>query len=181
MATANSHVLLEMSDEPDCRFVATWLTKTAEAQTLWSQALNDPRFADHVELLHSDVIPNLAAAALEVLGELEYNCHVAALDLYPDENGLFSREFGLLVQLGLFVVGGPSFWMAIPEELTLTAVKRAAFDLLSTARDSGDGIEVVQPERQLHTLSAMEAEAWRLRQIMMRRFRAGAPRQRSVR
>jgi hypothetical protein len=27
MATANPHVLLEMTDEPDCRFVAAWLTK----------------------------------------------------------------------------------------------------------------------------------------------------------
>ena len=48
MVTANPNVLLEMSDEPDCRFVAAWLTKAAEAQTLWSQALNDHRFADHV-------------------------------------------------------------------------------------------------------------------------------------
>jgi hypothetical protein len=71
--------------------------------------------------------------------------------------------------------------MAIPKVVTLTAVKQAAFDVLTTADDWGDGIEIVQPERQLHTLSAMEAEAWRLRQIMMRRFRAGAPRQRSVR
>ena len=45
MITANPHVLLEMSDEPDCRFVAAWLTKVAEAQTLWSQALNDHQFA----------------------------------------------------------------------------------------------------------------------------------------
>src|SRR6266436_9357358 len=100
MATANPHVLLEMSDEPDCRFVAAWLTEAAEAQTLWSQALNNRRFADRVQLLYTDGIPDLAAAALEILGELEHHCHVAALDLYPDENGLFSIEFGLLVQLG---------------------------------------------------------------------------------
>ena len=153
MVTANPHVLLEMSDEPDCRFVAAWLIKVAEAQALWSQALNDHRFADHVMLLHVDVIPDLAAAALEILGKLEHHCHVAALDLYSDQNGLFSREFGLLVQLGLFVVVGPSYWMAIPEVVTLTAVKQAAFDVLSTADDFGDGLEVVQPERQLHTLS----------------------------
>ena len=40
MVTANPNVLLEMSDEPDCRFVAAWLIKAAEAQALWSQALN---------------------------------------------------------------------------------------------------------------------------------------------
>ena len=42
MDTENPHVLLEMSDEPDCRFVAAWLSKVAEAQTFWSQALQDP-------------------------------------------------------------------------------------------------------------------------------------------
>ena len=41
-----------------------------------------------------------------------------ALDLYADGIGLFSLEFGLLVQLGLFVVVGPSYWMAIPEVVT---------------------------------------------------------------
>src|SRR5437879_6262483 len=102
MVTADSHVLLEMSDEPDCRFVAAWLTKVAEAQIAWIQALNDRRFADYIQLLLSDGTPDLEAAALEILGELEHHCHVAALDLYPDENGLFSLEFGLLVQLGLF-------------------------------------------------------------------------------
>ena len=69
MVTANPNVLLEMSDEPDCRFVAAWLIKAAEAQALWSQALKDHRFADHVELLHVESISDLAAAALEILGE----------------------------------------------------------------------------------------------------------------
>jgi hypothetical protein len=180
MVPANAHVLLEMSDEPDCRFVAAWLTKVADAQALWSQALNDHRFADHVLLLHVDGIPDLAAAALEIFGELEHRCHVAALGLCSDENGLLSREFGLLVQLGFFVVDGPSYWMAIPEEVTLLTVKRAAFDVLSTAEDWGDGVEVVQPERQLHTFSEIEAEAWRSRLMMMRRFGASTECHRSV-
>ena len=180
MATTNPHVLLEMTDEPDCRFVAAWLTKVAEAQTLWSQALKDHRFADHVLVLYADGIPDLAAAALEIFGELEHHRLVAALDLYSDKNGLFSREFGLLVQLGLFIVVGPSYWMAIPEVVTLTAVKQAAFDVLSTAGDTGDGLEVVQPERLLHTLSAIEAEAWRSRLIKMRRFDASTYHHRSI-
>jgi hypothetical protein len=32
MTTANPHVVVEMTDEPDCRFIASWLTKAADAQ-----------------------------------------------------------------------------------------------------------------------------------------------------
>jgi hypothetical protein len=33
MLTAEPHVLIEMKD--DCRFVAAWLAKAAEAQDFW--------------------------------------------------------------------------------------------------------------------------------------------------
>ena len=180
MTTANPHVLLEMSDEPDCSSVAAWLTKVAEAQTLWSQVLQDPQFDDRIQLLHADGIANLAAAALEILGELEHQRHVASLDLYKDEDGLFSIEFGMLMQLGFFVGVGPSYWMAIPEVVSLRAVKQAALDVLSTAEDLGDGNEIIQPERQLHTLPATEAETWRSKRIMMRRFDASTDYGRSI-
>jgi hypothetical protein len=79
MVTGNPHVLLEMSDEPDCRFVAAWLFRAAQAQSFWTQALSDREFADHVGLLHAEGDPDLAAFALEILGELEYRHHVASL------------------------------------------------------------------------------------------------------
>jgi len=94
MATDNPHVLLEMSDEPDCCFVAARLTKVAEAQTLWSQALHDPHFADHIQLLHADSITDLAAAALEIFGELEHHCHVAVLDLYRTKMASLAVNLG---------------------------------------------------------------------------------------
>ena len=170
MANSNPHVVLEMSDEPDCRFVAAWLAKVAEAQTLWSEALRDPQFNDRTLLLHAYAIPDLGAAALEILGELEHHCHVATLDLNEDEIGVFSTELGLLVELGFFVADGRSYWMAVPDEVTLTAVKLAAAKVLSTAGDLGLGIDELQPERQLQTLSAIEAQAWRSTQILMRRL-----------
>jgi hypothetical protein len=169
---ADAHILLERSDEPDCRFVAAWLTKAAEAQTFWLQALNDRSFADRVQLLYADITPHLAAVALEIFGELERQCHVAVLDLYSDEDALFCREFGLMVQLGFFVVVGASYRMSVPEQVTLEAVKQAALAVLSTATDSGDGMEVLNPEHQLHTFSACEAGAWRFTLIKMRRIAA---------
>jgi hypothetical protein len=60
-------------------------------------------------------VSHLAAAALEILGELKHHRHVASLDLYQHEDGLFIIEFGLLAQLGFFVVVGPSYRMAIPK------------------------------------------------------------------
>ena len=180
MTTADPHVLLEMSDEPDCRFVAAWLTAVAEAQTLWSQALQHPQFHVRIQLLQADGIANLAASALEILGELEHQRHVASLDLYKDEDGLFSIEFGILTRLGFFFGGGPSYWMVIPEVVSLSAVKQAALDVLSTAEDLGDGNEIIQPERQLHTLPAAEAETWRSKRIRVRRFDASTDYGRSI-
>src|SRR4051794_10982294 len=99
MTNSDPHVLLEMPDEPDCRFVAAWLIKAAEAQCYWSEVLDNPNSARLVQLLYADGTPDLAAAALELLGELEHYLHVVSLDLYPDDSGLFCREFGLLVKL----------------------------------------------------------------------------------
>src|SRR5258705_12196091 len=157
MAATNPHVLLEMSDVPDCRFVAAWLFRAAQAQSFW-QALGNGEFADQVSLLYVDGDPDLAAFALQILGELKHRHHVVALDLYSDDIGLISYEFALMERLGFFVYGSDSYWMGVPRTITLAAVKRAALEVLSTAEDDGDGIELVWPERLLQTLSKIEAE-----------------------
>jgi hypothetical protein len=170
MVTAEPHVLIEMKDEPDCRFVAAWLTSAATAQDLWSEALKDRDFEDQVLLLHIMGIPDLAAAALEMLGELEHRCLVAALELYADENGLGCIEFSLLVQLGFFIEVGGSYHVALPETVTRAKVEQAALNVLASAEDEGDGLEILRPERLLQTQPKAEAEQSRLRLIEMRRF-----------
>jgi hypothetical protein len=170
MTTTNLYALLEMRDEPDCRFVAAWLIRAAEAQTLWSEILDSPDSARHVQLLYADGTPELAAASLEILGELEYHFHVVSLNLYPDDSGLFCREFGLLVRLGFFILDGQSYRVAVPDQMVLETVMEAAMELLSTVGDAGGGIDVIQPERQLVTLSSAEANAWRSKLFAMRRF-----------
>jgi hypothetical protein len=176
MPNPNPHVLVEMTDEPDCRFVAAWLTKAAEAQDFWAQALNDAGFANRWIM----AFPDLAVFALEIFGELEHRMHVAVADLYADENGLFCTEFALLVRLGFFIEVGESYHMAIPGTMSLAAVKQAALDVLSTARDEGDGLEVLQPERLLHTVSRPEAERSRTLLLEMRRFDHHAPGDRTI-
>ena len=140
-------------------------------QTCWSQALNDPDFAKHVLLLYVDVIPDLAAGAAEIFGELEHCRGVLVLDLFLDEGDHISREFGLLVRLGFFVYDG-HYRMDVPERITLAAVKQAALDVSSTADDKEYGVEMIQPERLLHTLPKTEADAQRSTVMAMRRFRA---------
>jgi hypothetical protein len=176
----NPHILLERTYEPDCRFVAAWLIKVAEAQEFWSEALTDPEFSDQIGLIHVMATPDLAAFALEIVGELERSRHVASLGLYSDEIGIFCSELTLLVRLGFFVCAGTSYQMAVPDTITLAKVKQAALDLLSTAEDKGDGAEILLPERLLHTLPQAEAEAWRSRLIAMHDFSTHAPSNRKM-
>ena len=169
MAIAGPHILLEMSDEPDCRFVAAWLFRAAQAQSFWTQALSDREFADDVGLLHAEGDPDLAAFALEIFGELEYRHHVAILDLYSYDNIFLGRELGLMERLGFFTYGSQSYWMVLPKTITLAMVKRAALEVLSTV-EIEDGLEIIHPERLLQTLPKSEAEALRARLIALRRF-----------
>jgi hypothetical protein len=174
------HVLIEMTSEPDCRFIGSWLMMVAEAQTYWSEALRDPDFEDRVDTLCGYCEPSLECAALEVLCALKQRQHVLAADLYEIEAGVFCIEFGIMVQLGFFAFTGRSYQTAVPETVTLESVQQAALNVISTASDVGDGVKAVQPERLLHTLPEMEAEAWRSRLIAMRRFNDEAPRDRAL-
>ena len=173
-------VLVEMPDKPDCRFTGSWLMKAAEAQTFWSQALRDPDFKDRVLSLWAHCVPDLECAALEILGALEQGRHVLAADLYEDEIGVFSIEFGMMVQLGFFALRGRSYHMTIPETVSLQSVQQAALCVLSTQEEAEDGLEIIQPERLLHTLTEGEAQAWRSRLIEMRQFNADAPSDRTM-
>ena len=170
------HVLIEMTSEPDCRFIGSWLMKAAEAQAFWSEALRDPDFENRVNDLCAYCEPSLECAALEVFCALKQRNHVLAADLYEIEAGVFSVEFGMMVQLGFFAFNGQSYQITVPETVTLESVQQAALNLISTAKDVGVGVEAVRPERLLHTLSRTEAETWRSRLIAMRRFSADPPR-----
>jgi len=173
-------VLIEMTDEPDCRFIASWLIMVAAAQTIWSEALRDPGFEKRVMDLCVFCEPNLEVAALEVIGALQHRSHVLAADLNDEKTFVFGIEFGIMVQLGLFAFTGRSYQIAVPETVTLEGVRQAALNLLSTASDVGDGVDVVQPERLLHTMRETEAEALRSRLIAMRRFDADPSRGRTL-
>ena len=174
------HVLIEMTYEPDCRLLGSWLMKAAEAQAFWSEALRDPDFENRVNDLCAYCEPSLECAALEVFCALKQRNHVLAADLYEIEAGVFSVEFGMMVQLGFFAFDGQSYHITVPETVTLESVQQAALNLISTAKDVGVGVEAVRPERLLHTLSRTEAETWRSRLIAMRRFSADPPRGRTV-
>jgi hypothetical protein len=145
------------------------------ATSRWSDALNDLDFADRVLILHVCGIPDLAASALEILGELEHCKGVAALDLDADEVGIFCIEFAMLVQLGFFVCVDGSYRMAVPETVTLEKVKQAALGIISTTDDAGHGLDVIQPELLLRTLSKTQAQERRYRLIELRNFSDRSP------
>jgi hypothetical protein len=180
MLTIDPHVLIEMTDEPDCHFIGSWLIKVAEAQAFWSEALRDPDFYDRVVTLCEYCEPDLECAALEILFELKRRAHVLATDLKRIVPESLTFEFGMMVQLGFFAFNGRSYQITVPQTVTLENVQRAALNLLATATDVGDGVEAVQPECLLHTLPERVAEAWRSRLIAMRRFKSDAPRDGTV-
>ncbi|MBR1300599.1 hypothetical protein [Bradyrhizobium sp. AUGA SZCCT0042] len=172
------HIVLEMSDEPDCRFLASWLMKVAEAEALWSEALSDPDFEKRVADVSAFCVPSLECAGLEILCEMKRRDHVLAIDLLQPECGF---EIAMLVQLGFFTFNGrPSYHITLPETLTRERVRQAAMDIVATASDLGDGVEVVQPESLVHTLSKTEAEAWRSRLIAMLGFDSATLRGRTI-
>jgi hypothetical protein len=180
MPTDNPHVVIEMADKADCRFVADWLIKVDEAEKAWRNAWGDPLFAERIIELTWEGIPSLEARALELLGELQHAHQVAVLDLYPNDDVSLNREFPLLVQLGFFVVTGESYWMTVPGEITVASVKEAALDLMRTKDMGEDGDRdederFIQPERLLRTHSAREAQALRSRLMAMRRFEPHVP------
>jgi hypothetical protein len=107
-----AHVLIEMTNKPDCRLVASWLIKAADAQSLLSQTLRDPLFKDLASAVCAWCEPNLESAALETLSALRQQDppfhppygthHVVAADLDFGESGVFGAEFTIMVQLGFF-------------------------------------------------------------------------------
>jgi hypothetical protein len=88
------HVLIEMTSEPDCRFIGSWLMKMAEAQTFWSEALRDRDFDNRVSDVCAFCEPSLECAALDVLYELKRRDHVLATDLKGIDPDTFSLSLG---------------------------------------------------------------------------------------
>ncbi|MBR0907606.1 hypothetical protein [Bradyrhizobium liaoningense] len=169
MSLSATHVLLEMPKGRPA-FEAAWLAKAAEAEALWSAAQEDREFHDRVDVLHADGIPDLAAFARETLDELKQQDCVAAFELYADEYGMFSREFGFMVRLGFFIHDGVCYRMALPRLLTTELVHQAAVGLCAVGEDWGDDVFVLTPERQLHMHRRSDAEAWQSRRRAMGRF-----------
>jgi hypothetical protein len=174
MLNSDTHILIEMTDEPDCRFVASWLLKAAEAQSFWSETLGDAAFKNAASALCWWCKPNLECAALEALsalrqGEPPFHSnetgYVLAVDLEFCESGVFSTEFAIMVQLGFFVLTNGSYRMTVPESVTLKGVQEAALKVASTEAD-GDG---AKPELLLLMLPQADAEASRCTRLALRR------------
>jgi hypothetical protein len=169
-------VLIEASNDADARFLASWLLRAAEAESLWSEVLKDKTFADETLELHACVIPNFETAALDLLWAIQSQDFVMARRLYTDDRlmGAWEIEFAMMVRLGFFEFVDRSYRMMVPEVLTLERVKQVAFDLMKTMGDvEGDvyGVEVIQPEVLLTTLPASDAEVQRSRLIALRNFK----------
>jgi len=151
------HILIEMQYDCDCRFAGTWLLKVAEAQSFWSETLEDPAFEGSASALCWSHDPWLERAALEALSALKRTnspfhsgkaSHVLAVDL--EFSGV---EFAAMIELGFFVLVDQTYQMTVPASATAEQVRRAASKIASTKADG----EIVQPARLLRTLPQAEA------------------------
>ena len=109
--------------------------------------------------------------AAEVFGELERCRGVMALDLLLERVTTSAADLGSSCDSDFSSTTTDYYRISVPE-VTLAAVKPAALDLLSTADDNDHGVEMVQPERLLHSVPKTEAEAQRLIMMAVRRLRA---------
>jgi hypothetical protein len=44
------HMLIEMTNEPDCRLIGSWFMKAAEAQAFWQESLRNRPFGNRCSL-----------------------------------------------------------------------------------------------------------------------------------
>jgi hypothetical protein len=167
-------VLVEMTSEPDCRLIGSWLIRAAEAQALWVQILRNSFFQQAaLPLLEWDE-PHFEHAALFILTELKQRDCVIALDVDGVVSGDLSIEFAMMAHLGFFVRSGQSYRLTVPETVSIEKVQEAAARLISTTTDLGLGPEA-KPEALLHTVPEAEAEAWRSWIVQKRRLDSSAP------
>lgn len=147
------YALVETPRWGDVEFIGKWLIAAGEASRLWREASNDRGFYHQVEALETIYIVDLAWQALAHVTELRPQRASFTINL-DDEDIVTGDQFAMLVEIGFFVRVGRRYKMAIPGDLSIDKVKKAALRFARTDSDSG-----LHPEYLVHTMTFKEVTA----------------------
>lgn len=167
-----AHILIDMADELDCRFIGSWFVKAADAQLLWLEIAESSPVRESVQELSWEAEPVLDRAASFIFGALERHERVFAFESDGLSGDQWNFELAMLILLGFFELTGQSYRLTLPDIINIGKVREAASRVLYTVADDGLG-PAVKPERLLHTLPTTEAEAWRSSIIQLRHLNSG--------
>ena len=151
------YILVEGPKWGDAEFYGKWLLAAAKTNALWKKAINDPSIEKQVEMLTIIYMPDFGIGATVMVSQLEENLASFAIQL----NGVAIElvdEFVMMAEMGFFVLTGQRYQMAIPAQLNMDVVKRAALKFAQTEDE-----DILHPENLVATMPYAEAKAWQER------------------
>jgi hypothetical protein len=152
-----SFILVEGPKWADAKFYAKWLLMATKTQALWEKAIKDSRFKkriDRLTVLHNPQFEHIASL---FLFQLKENLVSFTFPLYS-EDWKAVEQFGLMAEIGFFVLTDNRYQMAIPAKLNAEGVKSAALKLAKTEDEDG-----AHPEYLVAAMPYAQAEEWQTR------------------
>jgi hypothetical protein len=153
---SESYILVEGPRWGDAEFYGKWLLAAAKAEALWKQAMEDSIFAKQADRVMCAYIPDFGMAATWMISHLPKNLASFTLRL---DGGEEVEHFTMMVEMGFFVLTGQRYQMAIPVQLDMERVKRAALKFAQTEDDDC----YLHPEHLVATMPCEESKEWQKR------------------
>ena len=151
------HILVEGPEWGDAEFYGNWLLAAAKAEALWKEAINDPSFEKQVDRLTTIFMPDFGIGATDILSRLKPNLISCAIRVNGGEEVELVEEFAMMVEMGFFVLAGHRYQIAIPGQLNMDVVKRAA---LKIAQTGGEEYHLHPEYLRIATVPYAKAKAW---------------------
>jgi hypothetical protein len=152
-------ILVEGPRWGDAEFFGRWLLAADRVNTLWNEAVKDPKFRSQVSRLEVVYHLDFGTAALAMLLELREQFVAFTLCLDSEEGELFA----MMAELGFFVLTGERYQMVIPTSTDISHLKEALLRFAKTE----DAEYWLHPEHLVTTMPFASATAWQSRLLAM--------------
>jgi hypothetical protein len=146
------YVLIESPGWLDASFYGKWLLAAAEAQNLWSEAVqSDCEFRTQIERLEMLGPVCLGIEAFQIVGKIAERVRTLIVAVDSD----LGESIALMARMGFFALTGERYQMVVPTRLDTEIVKGAALALAATEDDEYE----IHPERLLRVIPLSAAQA----------------------